>query len=256
MDETRRAPRRRVLKNGSITFGGSAIDCVLRNLSETGSALEVSSPIGIPDQFVLVVPAEDSRHRCSVVGAKSGASELHFINRCASELRRIPRNPLDRCIKQQKPNSNARRENSRTGVPFRRRIARAGLVGQPAFEVREQQEVMAPLWCHRLELPLSSSYAAGAAVLMAALADQTTAGRVSSEDRTEERAALSRYSLSQSTICAEPMKRLGRCGLIVPAVTPGPSATRALAKTFASSSSANFSDLRFCPSPGWRPKGS
>jgi hypothetical protein len=63
-DETRRAPRRR------ITFGGYAIDCVLRNLSETGAALEVSSPVGIPDQFVLVVPAEESRHRCSVVWRK------------------------------------------------------------------------------------------------------------------------------------------------------------------------------------------
>ncbi len=45
---------------------------------------------------------------------------------------------------------------------------------QPAFEVHEQQEQMSPLWCHRLELPLSSTYAAGAAVLMAALADQTS----------------------------------------------------------------------------------
>jgi len=45
---------------------------------------------------------------------------------------------------------------------------------QPAFEVREQQEEMAPLWCQRLELPFSSTYAAGAAVLMEALADQTT----------------------------------------------------------------------------------
>jgi hypothetical protein len=45
---------------------------------------------------------------------------------------------------------------------------------QPAFEMRELQELMAPLWCQRLELPLSSTYAAGAAVLMATLADQTT----------------------------------------------------------------------------------
>jgi hypothetical protein len=45
---------------------------------------------------------------------------------------------------------------------------------QPAFEVREQQEEMAPLSCHRLELPVSSTYAAGAAVWMAALAVQTS----------------------------------------------------------------------------------
>ena len=37
------------------------------------------------------------------------------------------------------------------------------------------------------------------------------------------------YLASQSTICAEPMKRFGECGLMVPAVTPGRSARRALA---------------------------
>jgi hypothetical protein len=44
---------------------------------------------------------------------------------------------------------------------------------QPAFEVIGQQGEMAPLWCHRLELPIGSTYAAGAAVLIATLADQT-----------------------------------------------------------------------------------
>jgi hypothetical protein len=45
---------------------------------------------------------------------------------------------------------------------------------QPAFEVAAQQEEMPPLSCDRLELPLASTYAAGAAVLMATLADQTS----------------------------------------------------------------------------------
>jgi len=45
---------------------------------------------------------------------------------------------------------------------------------QPAFEVAEQQEEMAPQWCHHLELTLSSTYAAGASLLMATLADQTS----------------------------------------------------------------------------------
>jgi hypothetical protein len=45
---------------------------------------------------------------------------------------------------------------------------------QPAFEVREQQEEMTAVCCQRLELPLSSTYAAGAAVLMVVLADQTS----------------------------------------------------------------------------------
>ena len=41
--------RHRVLKAGTIEFGGSAIDCTLRNLSATGAALDVPSPVGIPD---------------------------------------------------------------------------------------------------------------------------------------------------------------------------------------------------------------
>ena len=59
-------------------------------------------------------------------------------------------------------------------VPEDERSPAPGWWWQPAFEVAAQQEEMPPLWCHRLELPLSSTYAAGAAALMATLADQTT----------------------------------------------------------------------------------
>ena len=39
VDEHRIAPRRRFLKAGRISFGGgAAIDCTIRNLSETGAA--------------------------------------------------------------------------------------------------------------------------------------------------------------------------------------------------------------------------
>lgn len=58
MQEHRAAQRRRMLKAATISFGGGAIDCTLRNLSETGAALEVISPVGIPDRFTLVVDAD------------------------------------------------------------------------------------------------------------------------------------------------------------------------------------------------------
>jgi hypothetical protein len=57
-------------------------------------------------------------------------------------------------------------------VPEKDRSPAPGWWWQPAFELRERQEAMIPLWCNRLELPLGSTYAAGAAVLMATLADQ------------------------------------------------------------------------------------
>jgi hypothetical protein len=66
-DEKRRTERRRILKAGSITFGGSAIDCVVRNLSDAGAALEVASPVGIPDKFILIHGADRDQRSCTVV---------------------------------------------------------------------------------------------------------------------------------------------------------------------------------------------
>jgi hypothetical protein len=49
------------LKAGAIEFGGSAIDCTVRNLSTTGAALDVPSPVGIPEEFDLVVSSDALR---------------------------------------------------------------------------------------------------------------------------------------------------------------------------------------------------
>jgi len=70
MDNHRIAPRRRVLKAGSIEFGGGAIDCTVKNLSETGAALEVVTPLFIPDRFTLFVPSAQSKRPCHVVWRK------------------------------------------------------------------------------------------------------------------------------------------------------------------------------------------
>lgn len=70
MDEKRIAPRRRVLKAGTIEFGGGAIDCTIRNLSNAGAALEVTSSFGVPQQFTLV-PLGGGRHiLCHIVWRK------------------------------------------------------------------------------------------------------------------------------------------------------------------------------------------
>jgi hypothetical protein len=69
-DEHRVSPRHRVLKAGTIEFGGGAIDCTIRNMSTSGAALEVVSPVGIPDQFELVIQAEHLRLPCRVIWRK------------------------------------------------------------------------------------------------------------------------------------------------------------------------------------------
>ncbi len=70
MSETIRAPRQRVLKAGAIHFGGGVIDCTVRNLSATGAALDVVSPVGIPERFTLAVIADKLRLPCQVVWRK------------------------------------------------------------------------------------------------------------------------------------------------------------------------------------------
>jgi hypothetical protein len=67
MSEHRIAPRRRMFKAGTIEFGGGGIECHVKNLSETGAALEVLSPLYVPDRFTLFVPTDQLKRRCHVV---------------------------------------------------------------------------------------------------------------------------------------------------------------------------------------------
>lgn len=67
MSEKRRSPRLRTLKGGMIIFGTApAVDCIIRNLSETGALLVVNSA-GIPDEFALVIKPEMLKRKCRVV---------------------------------------------------------------------------------------------------------------------------------------------------------------------------------------------
>lgn len=70
LDSNRAAPRQRVLKSATIEFNGGTIDCVVRNVSETGAALEVASPLGIPSEFNLLIPGNRLKHHCRVVWRK------------------------------------------------------------------------------------------------------------------------------------------------------------------------------------------
>ena len=76
MNEHRIATRRRVLKSGKIEFGGGAIDCTVRNLSDTGAALDVTSPVGIPAEFNLVV--NGTPRLCRVVWRKEKRIGITF----------------------------------------------------------------------------------------------------------------------------------------------------------------------------------
>jgi hypothetical protein len=80
MEEHRAAQRRRVLKAGTISFGGGgAISCTVRNLSGTGAALDVASPVGIPDLLTLSIEAEQGSRPCKVVWRKENKIGVRFV---------------------------------------------------------------------------------------------------------------------------------------------------------------------------------
>ena len=78
MDEHRIAPRRLILKAGTIEFGGGGIDCIVRNLSETGAALEVVTPLFIPDRFTLSIPSNQFKRPCHIVWRKETRIGIAF----------------------------------------------------------------------------------------------------------------------------------------------------------------------------------
>ena len=71
MIENRAVPRRRVLKRGSIAFSGGGIDCTVRNLSSQGAGLDVTSPVGLPASFTLVIEADQFMRRCHPVWSRA-----------------------------------------------------------------------------------------------------------------------------------------------------------------------------------------
>lgn len=76
MDDERRATiRHRTLKGARIATneGHSTINCMVRNLSEAGALLRLTSVIGVPDAFQLVL--DDGRSFDCTVAHKS-ATEI------------------------------------------------------------------------------------------------------------------------------------------------------------------------------------
>ncbi|WP_426611413.1 PilZ domain-containing protein [Bradyrhizobium sp. McL0616] len=68
MVETRIAPRYRVSKPALIEYGRNKTSCIIRNLSVTGAALQLSDGSAtIPAAFTLIVPEDNLKLPCRVV---------------------------------------------------------------------------------------------------------------------------------------------------------------------------------------------
>jgi len=70
MIERRVTPRHRVLKHGTLAFGGGGgVDCTVRNISSGGARLDVANPTGLPRSFTLVIYTDQFMRRCHPVWA-------------------------------------------------------------------------------------------------------------------------------------------------------------------------------------------
>lgn len=79
MEERRKVQRHRVLKAGTIGFNRAAgIDCRVRNLSTEGACLDVTSPFGIPDDFVLVIDSDRFSQPCHVIWRNGNRLGVEF----------------------------------------------------------------------------------------------------------------------------------------------------------------------------------
>lgn len=79
LTELRKAGRSKVLDMGLIRFGDLSVGCVLRNLSETGAALDVGTQVSIPDQFTLIVVQKKKIYPCNVIWRKGTRMGVSFF---------------------------------------------------------------------------------------------------------------------------------------------------------------------------------
>ena len=76
--DRRSSPRTKTLKGAQISWpSGSAVKCIVRNLSETGAKIEVHSPV--PATFDLVFDLDHSRRSCRVVWRKEPMMGVRFL---------------------------------------------------------------------------------------------------------------------------------------------------------------------------------
>ncbi len=79
--EKRSIERRRILKRARVSYGNGAIsvDCVMRNISETGALINVNDGLLIPDQFTLHNELDGYKVDCEVVRRFGNSVGVRFV---------------------------------------------------------------------------------------------------------------------------------------------------------------------------------
>ena len=81
MEEKRRFPRSEVEEPAFVSAGGSVMQCVVRNLSREGAAIDVENAAFVPARFRLVMANDSSIvHECEVAWIQKNRIGLSFID--------------------------------------------------------------------------------------------------------------------------------------------------------------------------------
>jgi hypothetical protein len=88
VDDKRHALRHRVLKEGKIVLlnNWSVVDCCVRDISDTGARLRCKDQVAVPQEFRLLLAAENTIRDCTVVWRRDDLIGVQFT----SEPRRAP----------------------------------------------------------------------------------------------------------------------------------------------------------------------
>ena len=78
MIERRASPRHNVKRAGTIAFDGRAVECMIRNISPIGAALDVSSTCSIPHEITLLMADGHLSQHCYVIWRKPTSVGVSF----------------------------------------------------------------------------------------------------------------------------------------------------------------------------------
>jgi hypothetical protein len=86
--EPRNSPRQRSLMGASLSFhnGRSTVDCLVRNISESGARLSVSPAVSLPQTIELLIPQKGMTRAARVVWRSESEVGVAFaVTSCGSE---------------------------------------------------------------------------------------------------------------------------------------------------------------------------
>jgi PilZ domain len=91
-ENNRRATRQRVLKTAKVyrLNGAHAVDCQVRDISETGARLVVKDQLALPNEFKFVLPNDGFMQIAKVVWRRGDLAGIVFLSeRTAAPVERL-----------------------------------------------------------------------------------------------------------------------------------------------------------------------